>query len=147
MPGAVPFAVSFESAGNLVVAEAGTNAVATFALAQTGPCAAPFGARPARRHLLGGDRGAVLLCLERRQRVTERLRVGAGRLAVAARCDLDRRRHRGCERNSRRARSSTSRPAPRAIVDEFRVSADGTLTSIGSVTVPDAAGGEGIVAL
>ena len=32
------------------------------------------------------------------------------------------------------------------IVDEFGVSAGGSLTKIGSVTVPGAAGGEGIVA-
>jgi hypothetical protein len=31
-------------------------------------------------------------------------------------------------------------------VDEFRVNADGTLTGLGSVTVPGAAGGEGITA-
>jgi hypothetical protein len=32
------------------------------------------------------------------------------------------------------------------IVDEFAVGSSGTLTPIGSVTVPDAVGGEGIVA-
>ena len=32
------------------------------------------------------------------------------------------------------------------IVDEFRIAPDGTLTSIGSVTVPDAVGAEGIAA-
>lgn len=35
----------------------------------------------------------------------------------------------------------------KGIVDEFRVRADGMLTSVGSVTVPGAMGGEGIVAL
>ena len=33
------------------------------------------------------------------------------------------------------------------MVDEFRVGAGGSLTLIGSVTVPGAAGGEGIVAI
>ena len=32
------------------------------------------------------------------------------------------------------------------IVDEYRVATDGSLTKIGSVTVPDAIGGEGIAA-
>ena len=32
------------------------------------------------------------------------------------------------------------------VVDEFAVGAGGTLTAVGSVTVPGAAGGEGIVA-
>jgi hypothetical protein len=32
------------------------------------------------------------------------------------------------------------------IVDEYRVSASGSLTEIGKVTVPDAVGGEGIAA-
>ena len=32
------------------------------------------------------------------------------------------------------------------IVDEFHVNGNGTLTEVGSVTVPGAAGGEGIVA-
>ena len=31
-------------------------------------------------------------------------------------------------------------------LDEFEVQADGSLTSIGSLVVPDAVGGEGIVA-
>ena len=31
-------------------------------------------------------------------------------------------------------------------VDEFRIAADGSLTAIGTITVPRAAGGEGIVA-
>lgn len=33
------------------------------------------------------------------------------------------------------------------VVDEYRANADGSLTQIGSVTVPNAVGGEGIVAL
>jgi hypothetical protein len=33
------------------------------------------------------------------------------------------------------------------IVDEYHADADGSLTQIGSVTVPNAVGGEGIVAL
>lgn len=35
----------------------------------------------------------------------------------------------------------------KGIVDEFRVGGDGALTRVGSVTVPGATGGEGIVAL
>ena len=35
-PGAVPFAISFDPAGHLVIAEAGTNALATFALNSNG---------------------------------------------------------------------------------------------------------------
>ena len=35
-PGTVPFAISFDSSGHLVIAEAGTNALATFALAARG---------------------------------------------------------------------------------------------------------------
>jgi 6-phosphogluconolactonase (cycloisomerase 2 family) len=34
----------------------------------------------------------------------------------------------------------------KGIVDEFPVNADGSLTAIGSVTVPGAVGGEGIAA-
>lgn len=33
------------------------------------------------------------------------------------------------------------------LVDEYRANPDGSLTAIGSVTVPGAVGGEGIVAL
>ena len=33
------------------------------------------------------------------------------------------------------------------IVDEYRINGDGSLTAIGSVTVADAIGGEGIVAI
>jgi septal ring factor EnvC (AmiA/AmiB activator) len=35
-PGTVPFAISFDSSGHLVIAEAGTNALATFALSAHG---------------------------------------------------------------------------------------------------------------
>ena len=35
-PGTVPFAISFDLYGHLVIAEAGTNALATFALAPSG---------------------------------------------------------------------------------------------------------------
>ena len=35
-PGTVPFAISFDPSGHLVIAEAGTNALATFALAADG---------------------------------------------------------------------------------------------------------------
>src|SRR5580700_3930024 len=39
-PGTVPFAISFDQAGHLVIAEAGTNALATFALHRDGSVAA-----------------------------------------------------------------------------------------------------------
>ena len=145
-PGTVPFAISFDTSGHLVIAEAGTNALATFTLAASGT------AEPDRRgahrragHLLGRSRRAVPVRLQRRQRRRERLHLLGQRPADAARRDADRR---GTVDASAAAggRFLYVQTGGTGIVDEFSVGSSGSLTQIGAVTVPGAAGGEGIVA-
>ena len=66
-PGAVPFAISFDTAGHLVIAEAGTNALATFALSPGGTVTTDQCRRVSQAaHLLGGAGARILLRLERR---------------------------------------------------------------------------------
>ena len=94
-PGTVPFAVTFDRAGHVVIAEAGTNALATFGLGQDGTIT-----------LLDSVDATA----------------SAGGRFLYVQTGLN------------------------GIVDEFAVGSGGSLTQIGSVTVPGAVGGEGIAA-
>jgi DNA-binding beta-propeller fold protein YncE len=144
-PGTVPFAIAFDPAGNLVIAEAGTNAVATFGLSASGTItplstAATSQAATCWVTAIAGtlyasnagsatvssvaDTGGALTLL--RQTGTD-----AGTVDSAATPD---------------GRYLYVQAGGAGIVDEFAVGPKGALTGVGSVTVPDAAGGEGIVA-
>ena len=146
-PGTVPFAISFDRAGNLVIAEAGTNSLATFALNHDGTVTLLHSVRDRTgSNLLGRVGRVVLLRLERRQRFRDRLPGRAGRPArprwVTATTDAG---------TVDAAASSDGRflyvqAGGPGNVDAFRINSDGSLTALGSVTVPGAAGGEGIVA-
>ncbi|MBN9631320.1 MAG: hypothetical protein J0I18_12000 [Actinobacteria bacterium] len=145
-PGAVPFAVSFDAGGHLVVAEAGTNSVATFSIAPSGalvPIATSatgqaatcwivrdgswFYASNAGSGTLSGytDTGAGGLS------ALGNTPAGAGTVDAAATAD---------------GRYLYAQTGAAGGVTAFRVNADGSLTTVGSVIVPGAAGGEGIVA-
>lgn len=146
-PGAVPFAVSFDAGGNLVVAEAGTNAVATFriapsgavlpiAQAATGQAATCWIARDGSRFYASNAGSATL---------SGYADAGSGALAalgttatgpgtVDAAVSSD-------------GRFLYAQTGGNGGVDAFRVNADGSLTKVGSVVVPGAVGGEGIAAL
>jgi 6-phosphogluconolactonase (cycloisomerase 2 family) len=144
-PGTVPFGITYDTSGNLVIAEAGPNAVATFSVARDGTLSAisavPNGqaatcwVAPAGQFLFAGNAGSA----------TETgYTSAAGQLTLIADTSTD-------------AGTVDASAAPggrylyvqtggAGIVDEFSVGAGGSLTSLGSVTVPDATGGEGIVA-
>jgi 6-phosphogluconolactonase (cycloisomerase 2 family) len=144
-PGTVPFGITYDTSGNLVIAEAGPNAVATFSVARDGTLSAisevPNGqaatcwVTPAGQFLFAGNAGSA----------TETgYTSAAGQLTLIADTSTD-------------AGTVDASAAPggrylyvqtggAGIVDEFSVGAGGSLTSLGSVTVPDATGGEGIVA-
>jgi 6-phosphogluconolactonase (cycloisomerase 2 family) len=145
-PGAVPFAVTFDPAGHLVVADAGTNAVSSFTLASNGTLqqidSIPTGqqatcwvtadggvdfvssAGSATETSVASSPGRGLALL--RQTGTDPGTVDA---AVAP-----------------GGRYLYIQTGANGVVDEFAVGQGGSLTAIGSVTVADAAGGEGIVA-
>jgi hypothetical protein len=143
-PGNVPFAVTFDAGGHLAVAEAGDNAVATFTInkdgtltladrAATGQSATcwiasdgtEFYASNAGSGTLSGygDDGSGTL---QPQGTTA---TDAGTVDAAASPD---------------GQYLYVRAGAEGIVDEFRVNPGGSLTAIGSVTVPNAVGGEGI---
>jgi DNA-binding beta-propeller fold protein YncE len=145
-PGTVPFAISFDKAGQLVIAEAGTNALATFALSPngtvtlvdavgTGQAATCWVAR-AGDHFFASNAGSASI---------SRYSAGpSGRLTLIGATSTDPGTVDAAA--SRGGRFLYVRTGATGIVDEFSVGAGGSLTSVGSVTVPAAAGGEGIVA-
>jgi len=145
-PGAVPFAVSFDVAGHLVVAEAGTNALATFGFAGGGTLtplaqlgtgqAATCWVEPANGFFYASNAGSGTLSGFSVGPGGQLTLVGAtptdaGTVDAAAAPD---------------GRFLYVQTGAQGIVDAFRTNAGGSLTPVGSVTVPGAVGGEGIVA-
>jgi DNA-binding beta-propeller fold protein YncE len=142
----VPFAITFDPYGNLVIAEAGTNALATFTISGHGTVsqldsvgtgqAATCWVAPAGRFLFASNAGSAA--------VSGFTSSGGGQLTLLGATATDA----GTTDASAAAggRFLYVRAGAAGIVDEYAVAASGSLTEIGSVTVPDAAGGEGIVA-
>jgi 6-phosphogluconolactonase (cycloisomerase 2 family) len=143
-PGAVPFAVSFDAGGHLAVAEAGTNSVATFTVGHDGKLTlisrsatgqlatcwiardgSLFYASNAGSASVSGyaDFGSGAL------HALGNTPAGAGTVDAVASPD---------------GRDLYVRGGAAGTVNEFAVHADGSLTELGSVTVPHAVGGEGI---
>jgi DNA-binding beta-propeller fold protein YncE len=143
-PGTVPFAISFDPFGHLVIAEAGTNALATFALSAHGTVsllasagtgqAATCWVAPAGAFLFASNAGSA--------NVSGFSSSAGGQLALLGATGTDP----GTVDASAVAGFLYVQTGGNGIVDEFSVGAGGSLTPIGSVTVPGAAGGEGIVA-
>jgi 6-phosphogluconolactonase (cycloisomerase 2 family) len=145
-PGTVPFAISFDPSGNLVIAEAGPNALATFSVAAHGTVtlldsvatgqAATCWVAPAGPFLFAGNAGSA----------TESGLTSSpgGQLTLLGATPTDA----GTVDASAAAGGQFLyvQTGGAGIVDEFGVAAGGSLTKIGSVAVPGAVGGEGIVA-
>jgi 6-phosphogluconolactonase (cycloisomerase 2 family) len=148
-PGAVPFGVTFDQAGHLVVAESSstTPALATFALSPNGTAtqldlvptgkAATCWIAPAGGFLYASNAGSAALSGYQENSASGALSLlGAtatdpGTVDAAASAD---------------GQFLYVQTGANGIVDEFHVNGNGTLTGVGSVTVPGAVGGEGIVA-
>jgi 6-phosphogluconolactonase (cycloisomerase 2 family) len=145
-PGTVPFAITFDPFGHLVIAEAGTNALATFALSGHGTLtqldavgtgdAATCWVAPAGSFLFASNAGSAA--------ESGFTSSAGGQLTLLGST--------GTDAGSVDASSAAGgrflyvQTGGAGIVDEFSVGGTGALTGIGSVTVPDAVGGEGIVA-
>jgi 6-phosphogluconolactonase (cycloisomerase 2 family) len=141
-PGTVPFAVTFDAGGRLVVANAGTNTVASFAIrrdgtltpiaqAATGQAATCWIVR-AGSFLYASNAGSASVSgFDSALHPLGNTATDAGTVDAAA---------------SPNGRFLYVQTGAAGIVDEFRVNRDGSLTAIGSVTVPGAVGGEGIAA-
>jgi 6-phosphogluconolactonase (cycloisomerase 2 family) len=146
LPGAVPFAVSWDRIGRVVLAEAGTNSVATFRLdhhgvlhaidtAATGQAATCWIVR-SRDRFFASNAGSATL---------SGYRVGHGGLLTSL----------GTTGTDPGTVDATVTPGGRYLyvqagkagqVDAYRIDWKGSLTPLGSVTVPGAVGGEGIAA-
>jgi 6-phosphogluconolactonase (cycloisomerase 2 family) len=147
VPGAVPFGFTFDRGAHLVIAEAGTNAVATFTIHPDGT-ATQLAVQPtgqAATCWVVADGGHLYAS-----------NAGSGSLSVF-----------GDAGNGALASQGTAATDPGTVdaavtpngadlyvqagasgsVDEFAVTTSGSLVKIGSITVPGAIGGEGIVAL
>jgi 6-phosphogluconolactonase (cycloisomerase 2 family) len=145
-PGAVPFAITFDPYDNLVIAEAGTNALATFAISGHGTLtqldsvgtgkAATCWVAPAGPFLFASNAGSAA--------ESGFTSSAGGQLTLLGAAATDA----GTVDASAAAggRFLYVQTGGAGIVDEYSVGAGGALTEIGSVTVPDAVGGEGIVA-
>jgi 6-phosphogluconolactonase (cycloisomerase 2 family) len=145
-PGAVPFAVSFDAAGHVVATEAGPSIVATFSLASNGtltPIDAKATGQAATCWIVDVN-GYLYASNAGSGNVSSFSEALNGTLTPLALTPTD-----------GGTVDATASPDGRylyvqtgaaGIVDEFRVNAGGSLSSIGSVTVPNAVGGEGIVA-
>ncbi len=145
-PGTAPFAISFDRYGNLVIAEAGTDALATFALSGHGTLsqldsvgtgqAATCWVAPAGPFLFASSAGSAA--------ESGFTSAAGGQLTLLGAAATDA----GTVDASAAAggRFLYVQTGGAGIVDEYAVGSGGALTEIGSVTVPDAVGGEGIVA-
>lgn len=145
VPGAVPFAVAFDTAGHLQVAEAGDDAVSTWQVAEDGALTllgrTATGAVATCWIAASGD----LLAASNAGSASVTTLLGAGSAPVLL----------GSTATGPGTVDASFTPDGAYLyvqtgrlggVDAFRVGPDGALTPVGSVTVPDAAGGEGIVA-
>ena len=145
--GAVPFAVDFDGSGDLVVAEAGTNSVASFALGRDGSIsllhrvatgqAATCWIRTVGSFLYASNAGSpsvsgIATGAGGTLSLLGNTTTDAGAVDAAATSD---------------GRFLYVQAGGPGNVDGFRIGGDGSLTAVGSVTVPGAAGAEGIVAL
>jgi len=145
-PGTVPFAVTFDAAGHLVVAEAGTDALETFSLSPTGVATAidTLGSGEAATCWVTVVNGYFYASNAGSATLSEFQDSLTGQLSLAGSTGTD-----PGTVDSAGTPSGTFlyvQTGGNGIVDEYQVATGGSLTEIGSVVVAGAAGGEGIVA-
>jgi len=145
-PGTVPFAISFDSAGHLLIAEAGTNALATFALNPGGTVSpvSAVGTGQSATCWVASAQGFFYVSNAGSASVSRYTVSTGGTLSLGGQTATD--------PGTVDAAASADgqylyvQTGGNGIVDEFRVNPGGALTGVGSVTVAGAIGGEGIVA-
>jgi 6-phosphogluconolactonase (cycloisomerase 2 family) len=146
-PGTVPFAISFDAAGYLVIANAGTDSLATFTLNANGTVslidsvgtgqAATCWVAQAQGYFYASNAGSATVSGYQEAPngqltlLTPTTATDPGTVDASASVD---------------GQFLYVQTGGNGIVDEFQVNANGSLTGIGSVTVAGAVGGEGIVA-
>jgi 6-phosphogluconolactonase (cycloisomerase 2 family) len=147
LPGTVPFGFAFDSRGNLALTEAGPSAVATFGVARNGTLTA--------RDLEATNQAATCWLVANGSTVYAS-NAGSASLSsfrVGAAGDLTALGNTATDKGTVDAAVSRdgaylyAQAGATGAVDAFRIGSDGSLTATGSVTVPNAVGAEGIVAL
>jgi Lactonase, 7-bladed beta-propeller len=146
LPGDVPFAVAFGQDGHVVLTEAGPNAVATFTLSRGGTLT----------QLAVADTGQMATCwVVKAGSYFYASNAGSGSVsgysagwsgALTALGNTPTGAGTVDAASAGNGRFLYVQTGKSGVVDEFAVAADGSLTPIGSVTVPGGAGGEGIAA-
>jgi DNA-binding beta-propeller fold protein YncE len=145
-PGTIPFGVAFDPAGHLVVAETGINAIATYTLNPDGTVTLidAVASGQAATCWVVSD-GNLLFASNAGSNTESGYSVSAsGQLTLLGQTPTD-------PGTTDAAVTPDGRflyvqTGVNGIVDEFAVNPNGSLTQIGSVTVPGAVGGEGIAA-
>ncbi len=145
-PGQVPFAVTFDQAEHLVVTDAGTNALSTYALAPNGTVNAIDTVLTGQSATcwVTGAQGSFFASNAGSASISRFEEQSSGELTLAGRT--------GTDPGTVDAAASQDQQflyvqtGGNGIVDEFHVGPGGSLSAIGSAVVPGGAGGEGIVA-
>ncbi len=144
-PGTVPFAVAFDGQGNLLVAEAGTDALASFRL-NGGGTISPLdavGTEQAATCWVVGASGYFYASNAGSATLTG-FQSGLG--GQLTRLEPNTGTHPGTVDAASVGSFLYVQGGKEGTVDEFEVNSNGSLKSLGSVLVPSAEGGEGIVA-
>jgi hypothetical protein len=143
LPGAVPFAVDFDAAGRVLITEAGTNSVASFTIASNGALT------PVTSVATGGQAtcwiagvGPYVYASNAGSADVSGFLDGPSTLTPLG----DTATNGGTVDAASVGRFLYVQTGAEGIVDEFQVEPGGSLTALGSVTVPGAIGGEGITA-
>jgi 6-phosphogluconolactonase (cycloisomerase 2 family) len=143
-----PFGVTFDAAGHLVVANTASNSLATYSLEPNGTAvaidtvldgqAATCWVAGAQGSFFASNAGTANLSRFQEQPFSGTLTLAGETLTDAGTVDAS---------ASPDQQFLYVQTGANGIVDEFHVGLGGSLTSVGSVTVPGAVGGEGIAAV
>lgn len=143
-PGTVPFGVTFDGTGDLVVAEAGPDALATYRIEPSGtlvPVASVPNGQAATCWVVG-TRNLYFASNAGSATVSTYQGGPFGSLALIGNTPTDPGTVDAAV--SPDGQNLYVQTGGNGVVDEFQIGFDGSLTSIGSATVPGAVGGEGI---
>ena len=145
-PGAVPFAITFDPAGHLVIADAGTNALSTFALSPDGTVTLldSVGTGQSATCWVAPDGNLLFASNAGSGTVSGYTSSAGGQLTLLGQTATDPGTVDAAVTPG--GRFLYVQTGGNGIVDEFAVGSQGSLTEVGHVTVAGAAGGEGIVA-
>jgi 6-phosphogluconolactonase (cycloisomerase 2 family) len=144
LPEAVPFAVNFDSAGHLLVAEAGPNAVASFTIGSNGSLTPNGAAVPTGQEATCWITkvGNAFFLSNAGSGTVSAFGAGGSSLTPLGNTSTNP----GTVDSATVGKFLYVQTGGEGVVDAFSVATGGKLTPLGKVTVPNAVGGEGIVA-